>query len=156
MGALANKSAAGGGGKEGSLPQPSPLPSGGPSKPVSIGALAGGSAASTTPAPAAGAVVSLAGLAGSTPANPTPAPARPPVVSHTALSVIRMKTPMVGVSGPAEGAAEDQKSALPQSETTSATSSQAEVPQQLKTVENAAGWRENPDRPLFTKAPWKY
>jgi hypothetical protein len=74
------------------------------------------------------------------------------MVSNVALSAIRIN----GLSQPAEGAAEDHKSTLsPQSETSSAMSCKAGVPQYFETVGNAAGLRENLDRPVFIRAPWE-
>jgi hypothetical protein len=62
---------------------------------------------------------------------------------------------MMGVFGLAKGTVEDPKSALLQSENTSATSSWAEVPQYVETVDNFAELRENMDRPIFARAPWE-
>ncbi len=148
-GPLTNNSAAGGGPNGVSPLQPGPLPKGDSPKPIPIGWLAGRAALKTHARSASG-VISLAGLAGST--SP---PAGSRMVSHTTLPVVRMKAPMMGVFGLAKGTVEDPKSALLQSENTSATSSWAEVPQYVETVDNFAELRENMDRPIFARAPWE-
>jgi hypothetical protein len=145
-GALKNKSDTAESSKEESLLQPNPTPSRDSPKPIPIGALARRSAAFRSHARGASGAISLAGLAGS-----PPAPAGSRMVSKTALSAFRINS----LSERAEGAAEDQRSTLsPQSETSSAMS-KAGVPQYFETVGNAAGLRENLDRPVFIRAPWE-